>query len=471
MIERFFFSNRFHNLQSILNTDRLIRWGIILGVFVVNILLVPRMPARLFPLAILLILGVFVALLLLKWPPLGLMMLLVGSMLIPYGIGTGTATSINPAIIITGLIFALWVIDGLARKRREWFRFSGPLLPLLVFVILAILAFVNGLLPWFVYAPHAPLRSQIGGLSIFLLSAIAFVHVSAVIKNERWLQALTWLFLFLAGITLFFRIIPPLRGVLTFLPYGLYSGSLFWTWTFALAFSQAVFNRKLPGFWRLLLIGLAIVVVYLTFVKSHGWKSGWFPLIPVVIAIFWFRFPKMRLFLVFSGILFALLMLPVLIETDQYSYMTRLEAWRIVLYEIVRVNPILGLGPANYYFYTPLFPILGYYVRFNSHNNYVDLVAQSGVLGLFVFLWLMFEVARLANKLIANASSDFQRAYLYGALGGLAGTLVAGMLGDWIIPFVYNIGLNGFRASILAWIFLGGVLVIENLNSDNNPSE
>jgi hypothetical protein len=471
MIERFFFLSRFQNLQSSLNTDLLIRWGIILGVFAVNILLVPRIPTRMIPYAVFFILGVFVVLLLLRWPPLGLLMLLFGSMIIPYGIGTGTATTINPTILVTGLIFGVWVVDGLARKRREWFRFSRPLLPLIIFVILAILSFGNGLLPWFVYAPHAPLRSQIGGLATFLLSAIAFFHVSTVIKNERWLQALTWLFLVLAGVNLLCRILPPLRGVSLFLPYGLYSGSLFWTWTFALAFSQALFNRKLHGYWRTLLIGLVLMVVFLTLVRSQGWKSGWFPLVPVVISIFWFRFPKMRLFLVISGILLSLLMLPKLIETDEYSYITRLEAWKLILVEIVKVNPVLGLGPANYYFYTPLFPILGYYVRFNSHNNYVDLVAQSGILGLIVFLWLMYEVARLANRLIRNASSDFQRAYLYGALGGLAGTLVAGMLGDWIIPFVYNISLNGMRASILAWMFLGGILVIDNLNSNKSPSK
>jgi hypothetical protein len=41
--------------------------------------------------------------------------------------------------------------------------------------------------------------------------------------------------------------------------------------------------------------------------------------------------------------------------------------------------------------------------------------------------------------------------------------LVAGMLGDWVIPFVYNVGLSGFRASVLGWIFLGGLVVIHHI--------
>jgi hypothetical protein len=57
----------------------------------------------------------------------------------------------------------------------------------------------------------------------------------------------------------------------------------------------------------------------------------------------------------------------------------------------------------------------------------------------------------------------FPRAYVYGALGGLAGTLFSGMLGDWILPFVYNVGLEGFRASGLAWMFLGAVVALEQM--------
>lgn len=52
---------------------------------------------------------------------------------------------------------------------------------------------------------------------------------------------------------------------------------------------------------------------------------------------------------------------------------------------------------------------------------------------------------------------------MIGALGGLAGTLMSGMLGDWFLPFVYNVGLVGFRSSVFAWLFLGGLVVYEQL--------
>ena len=61
------------------------------------------------------------------------------------------------------------------------------------------------------------------------------------------------------------------------------------------------------------------------------------------------------------------------------------------------------------------------------------------------------------------ALAGFAQAYVYGALGGLVGTLAAGMLADRVLPFVYNIGLTGFRASMLAWLFLGGLVSIEQM--------
>jgi hypothetical protein len=119
------------------------------------------------------------------------------------------------------------------------------------------------------------------------------------------------------------------------------------------------------------------------------------------------------------------------------------------------------LGPANYYWYTPLFPIRGYFVSFNSHSQYVDLVAQFGLIGVLAFLWFIFEIGRVAWRLRRSPVADgFATAYVYSAIGGFVATLAAGFFGDWLFPFFYNIGLAGFRASVLPWIFMGGLVAI-----------
>jgi O-antigen ligase len=151
-----------------------------------------------------------------------------------------------------------------------------------------------------------------------------------------------------------------------------------------------------------------------------------------------------------------------LVSTDEYSISTRFDAWSI-LAQIIKINPVLGLGFANYYWYTPLFRIRGYAVSFNSHNNYVDIVAQTGFVGLICFLLFIWQVGWLGWRLREQAPAGFAQAYVYGALGGLAGMVVVGMMGDWILPFFYNIGLSGFRSSMLGWLFLGGLVSLEQM--------
>jgi O-antigen ligase len=167
------------------------------------------------------------------------------------------------------------------------------------------------------------------------------------------------------------------------------------------------------------------------------------------------------------GALSAVFLWTGLVATDEYSFSTRFEAWSI-LAQIIRSSPLIGLGFANYYWYTPLFPIRGYAVSFNSHNNYVDIVAQMGLAGLVCFLWLLWEVGWLGWRLRKQAPAGFAQAYVYGALGGLAGMVVAGMLGDWVLPFFYNVGLNGFRSSVIGWLFLGGLVSLEQMAKRQN---
>jgi hypothetical protein len=57
----------------------------------------------------------------------------------------------------------------------------------------------------------------------------------------------------------------------------------------------------------------------------------------------------------------------------------------------------------------------------------------------------------------------FARGYAYGVLAGIVGCLMASFLVDWVLPFTYNIGMNGVRASVLPWIFFGGLLSIEQI--------
>jgi O-antigen ligase len=274
-----------------------------------------------------------------------------------------------------------------------------------------------------------------------------------LIRDVRWLQWMTWGFLSMAALYVVARMVPGLGLVANRLAQrGAGDGSLFWTWLVALAFSQAVFNRHLRTRWRVALGLLVVGTLAVALLQGRDWTSGWMPPLAALLAaipafvIGFLRSERIRVLLLGGD--------------NDYSLSTRIEAAQILLNIVQQSNPVLGLGPSNYYWYTPMFPIRGYAVQFNSHNQYIDLLAQTGILGLLCFLWFVIALGWVGWRLRTRAPEGFARAYVYGALGGLAGTLVAGSLGDWVLPFVYNIGFQGFRASVIGWLFMGGLVAV-----------
>lgn len=426
--------------------------------------LAPRIAtgSRIHALLFMLFLGIAVAIVFLKWPSLGLVVFIPVSMFVPFGIGTGTGTDLSAPVVLVLFLCALWVIDMIVRQKNFKFFSSRALVALSVFVIIAILAFGLGLLNWVPLAQNAPITAQIGGLSVFIISALVFALTAHQINDLRWLQAITWVFLIFGAIYILGRFIPAL-GIRRFFQWGA-DGSLFWLWLVTLSFSQAVFNRDLKPFWRLVLLSLAIATLSVSWFQVRDWASGWVPALVAVLVIVWLRSWRIGLGLVLVGVAIKLISDPGLLGNlaveEQYSIDTRWVAYEIVL-QLARANPILGLGMANYYHYTPIIPIMGWYVEFNSHSQYVDLIAQTGILGLICFLWFFGELGRLGWRLCAQLNGGFEKAYVYGVLGGLAAMIVAGGLGDWVLPFVYNVGIVGMRSSLFGWMFLGGLVVLE----------
>ena len=88
-------------------------------------------------------------------------------------------------------------------------------------------------------------------------------------------------------------------------------------------------------------------------------------------------------------------------------------------------------------------------------------MAQLGVVGFGIFIWWAIETAKLGFSLLKVQLEPFEKSFVITAIGGLAGTLVAAFLGDWLIPFVYNVGMEGFRSSVLAWVFLEALIFIK----------
>jgi O-antigen ligase len=399
-------------------------------------------------------------------PITGFVLLVLSAVLAPVEIA---ANGLSISLLLAAFLCVHWLVAAIVLKRRLPISSVPVVIAALAFAAIAVLSFLVGQYPWFPTEP-APVVAQVGGLALFIVSTGLFVTVAHQIQSERDLQRLTWVFIAAGGVLVATHFIPPSPVLerVTAVTQVRTIGSLFWVWLVALSFGQALWNTRLaPGF-RVALVAIGTLTLLRGLLLGFSWASGWLPPLVALGVVLLVRFPRFTItaatILIVPVLMVSSVILASVMDHEAYSWMTRLEAWTVIL-RMVEANPLLGFGPANYYHYTVLFPILGWWVSFNSHNTYLDLLAQVGVLGLSAFLWFVYEIGRLTFRLWTRVPPGFSRGYAAGTLGGLAGSLVAGLLGDWIVPFAYNVGLKGFRSSLLFWLFLGGSLALYRMTA------
>ena len=450
--------------SKLLRNELVWRLTIIFGVLFLSLALPTQLSANELLLIPTLLVAIVGLQFLLKLPQWGLLLAILSIIAPVFG-----PSGLSPTMVVVALLFALLILEMVLKEQRIQLVDSPAVRPLLIFVLVSTISLGFGQIRWYIFGEQASLGSQLGGWGIVVASAATFLLVAQRVTDVKWLERMIWLLLILMALFLVGFYFRPVRTFTRPLFIFVRAGSLFWTWAIILAFSQGYFNRNLRPLPRIALLCFAMFTLYTAYTVNGDWKSGWVPSVIGIATMLGLRY------LPFAILASPLAVIPVanivagLIATDQYSWGTRVDAWLIVI-EITKVNPILGLGFANYNAYAPLFPIRGYAVNFNSHSQYIDLYSQTGLLGLICFFWFFIVVWQIGWRLQARVPHGFEYAYVYGALGGLAATLAAAALGDWVLPFFFNIGLNGFRASFLSWVFLGGLVAIAQIHKQSDDA-
>ncbi|MCW5880699.1 MAG: hypothetical protein KIS91_07205 [Anaerolineae bacterium] len=454
--------DRFLSLRSTLQWETWQRWVIVAALLAMAVY-AGRRPSWMLVIApFVMVAGALVV----RRPWLGLLAVVVAGLSIPWGMGTGTQTELSLTVLLIAALSGLLFLDIFSVRRRTFIG-ARPIWPLFALIGAALVSLVAGLQPWHMFALTAPLPSQMGSVAIYVLSVAAFLLAAHYLTRLSQLRWLVWLFLAAGALYIASRALsvsPP--PIWPGNPNGA-TGSLLWIWLVALAFSQAVFNDSLRRPWRGALLALSAATLGVGWILGRDWVSGWLPPLIAVLIVLWLK--DWRVGLTVSALV-AVYFLWVdphsslsVVSEESYSILSRDAAREALLTQAFPLSPILGLGPANYWWYSPLFPILGYAVKFNSHNNYIDILLQFGLLGMACFAWFSAEIGWLGWRLHRTVADPFARAFVNGALAGLGATLLAAWLGDWLLPFVYNIGMGGLRSSVLAWLFLGALIAIEQM--------
>lgn len=433
---------------------------------------------------LMLIIAALGALVLLWKPVLGLLAIVLAALLVPVNISTGTEVAINPVTLLIPAMLVVWLLDMLRRKDLRPVS-SRTMLPLALFLLAGLLSLLIGNVMWDPGVPRAANFGlvQLAQWAIFAFSAAAYVLAANLIKEESWLRRLTWAFVLVGGILAVASAVVGVWSVAGKVATLALVRTPFWVLLAALAGGQLLFNRRLAISRQVLLLGILAVVIIYAFVQERIAVSNWIGIGVVLAVLLWLRFPR-----------FGWVSVPVIIVSavvgglgeTVYQFAGGDYEWiasgasRLVLIErvleVTMRNPITGLGPAAYRLYTEIQPLAyGSAVwvspMVNSHNNYVDLFAHTGIVGLVLFMWFMIEVAWLGWRLHRRYRTGFVAGYANALLASWVAVMVIMLLLDWFLPFVYNVSFEGFQASVLVWLFMGGLVAIEAWSEPGTESE
>ncbi len=434
-----------------------------------------------------LLVGAFGLALLLQQPELGLVALAAMSFTLPIEFGAG-GISITPPALLIPLVFGVWLLDSLRRQSVK-LPASRTTLPLVLFVGSGALSLIVGTLFWDPSVPRADdlLLVQLAQWAIYAFSAAIFLVTGALGQDTRWLRYATWIFLGLAGIVVLEIFSPNLHQILGWNDPGRAKSSIFLILIAALTTGQLLFNRRLGRPAKLALAVLWAATAYVVWVLWPSWTSAPIPFTAATLTVVWlWLWRRNRMASIVSILIvvaLAVVLFPVVFELSGGQQELE-ESWggRLVLYKyvlnLVKNNPIFGLGPAAYRHYGYATPLSGgfggmFWIRpwVSSHNNYIDIYAQVGLVGLALFLWFLVELGRVGWRLASRSRWDFADGYVHGMLGAFVGSLAAMLLVDWLLPFIYNVGFAGFRTSALAWMFLGGLVALEQSAGRNGAQQ
>lgn len=407
--------------------------------------------------------------------PLGLVLILAtAGMANVFSLPTGTGSRLVISMILAVVFTLAWLFNTLIlNKQRVRLLPSTLNAPVLAWCAVSIVAYIWSTLMRdpLLYVPRSFVVVQIAALVVNMLLPLQILLVINTVgvldydKGVRWLRRMVAAVLVVAAIA----IVGELLG----LPiinrfYGNGTRGLFSMWAFVLALALLLYDATLRTWLRVVLLALAGAWFYRDFVQHSGWLSGWLPLVVAGGVLIFLR--SKRLFALALLVVLAYvavnaqdLYLRIVVSNVEEGSMSRLDIWAVAMSYIAR-HPLFGMGPAGY---------AVYYMTYNplnarsTHNNLFDVVAQTGVIGLMVFVWLGASVLRMGWRLMSTTAGErnFEAALAAAVTAGAVGALAGMLLGDWVLPFAYNQTISGFDNAVFTWMLFGAAGALQVLRA------
>jgi O-antigen ligase len=138
----------------------------------------------------------------------------------------------------------------------------------------------------------------------------------------------------------------------------------------------------------------------------------------------------------------------------------RRDIWRSS-WLIFKAHPIMGAGFGGYWAEVPMFhQASGRLTPQQAHNDYLEVLASGGIVGVGLFTWFAIVLLNQARKAL-NATDGFQRAVASGAIIALVGVAVHSIV---------DFGLH-ITANALVFVALLAILSLNALAPPARPAE
>jgi hypothetical protein len=385
----------------------------------------------------------------------GVLAIVLTAAFVRFSLPTGTQSRIVASLLLTMIFTVLWLTRMLVVDKKLRLKPSRANIPLLGFVLITFISYVwsSAFRDPLVMVWSSWPFVQIGALAVMVLLPGAFFLASNCLTDLKWIKWLT-------GIIIAVGILEIVGDYLGLPLDFLQVRPLFPTWFICLAYSQVLFNRRIPTVLRLLLLVAVGAWLHRVFFVQLQWLSAWLPTMLAVGAISfwrsrWLLVVLLVVALVYGGANLDYLQAAYARESAE-SGVTRLDAY-VHNWQVTGKHFLFGVGPAGYAaYYMSYFPG----EAMATHSNYLDVLSQTGIVGLLALLGFFLALALIAWDLLGRTKGrfDFTQAVGVGVSAGLLGVIVAMGLGDWLLPFVYTQTIAGFDYAVYSWVLLGTIV-------------
>jgi len=224
----------------------------------------------------------------------------------------------------------------------------------------------------------------------------------------------------------------------------------------------AFFYSRLPRPRRIALIAVALLGSYCLMKTSS--RSAWLGLL-VGVIIYFMVYRKKAAVIVPSLFLFLIFIFPhgvsrvlSLFSREQNTVWERMQLWQGT-WSMIKEHPFLGFGINTYSNYFPRFKPPEYFSLAYTHNCYLQMWSETGIIGLAVFLALIITVFVITGR-------NLKRKVKSGLEGYILLGLICGYLA-YLVQAGFDTNLYSLVLVTLFWVMTAALVALNKFLQEN----